>query len=93
MANTARRKSSAVLPSHGELKKPLLALLRRKREVSLPDALAFVAKRFRLSKADQSRRQSCGKETVLSNRIRWARWELKQEGKVETTRRGFFRLK
>jgi restriction system protein len=88
---TARRSSSAI-PSHGELKKPLLALLRRKGEVSLPDALAFVAKKFRLSKAEQSRRLACGKEGALQNRIRWARWELKQEGKVQTTRRGYFRL-
>jgi restriction endonuclease Mrr len=35
--------------------------------------------------------QECGKESVLQNRLRWARWELKREGKIETTRRGFFR--
>lgn len=91
MAN-ARRTTSSVLPTHGEIKKPLLSLLRRRKEVSLPEAIAFIAKRRRLSKAAQSRRQGCGKETVLQNRLRWARWELKQEGKVVTTRRGFFRL-
>ena len=31
-------------------------------------------------------------QLILQNRLRWARWELKREGKIETTRRGFFRL-
>jgi restriction system protein len=89
-ASTSSAKSS--VPTHGEIKEPLLSLLRRKGEVSLPDALAFVAKKFALSKSAQARKQGCGKETVLQNRLRWAPWELQREGKVETTRRGYFRL-
>lgn len=86
------RKSSAI-PSHTEIKKPLLALLKRECEVSLKEAIAFVAKKFSVSKAAQKRRQGCGKETVLQNRLRWARWELQREGKVEITGRGYFRRK
>jgi restriction endonuclease Mrr len=80
------------IPSHTDIKNPLLALLKRKREVSLDEALAYIAKKFQLSKAAQKQMQSCGREGVLSNRLRWARWELKREGKVVTPRRGFFRL-
>lgn len=86
------KKTSSAIPSHREIKKPLLLLLRRKPEVSLDEAVAFIAKKFRLSKASQKRRQGCGNETVLQNRLRWARWELKREGTIETARRGFFRL-
>src|SRR5437867_3741436 len=80
------------IPSHTDIKNPLLSLLKRKDEVSLTEALAFIAKKFSLSKAAQQQRQGCGKETVLQNRLRWARWELKRAGKIETTRRGYFRL-
>ena len=53
----------------------------------------YVAKRLKVPKAARKRRQNCGKETVFQNRLRWARWELKREGIIETTRRGYFRLK
>ena len=90
MKTTARPR---VIPSHTAIKKPLLALLKRKGEVSLDEAIAYIAKKFSLSKAKQKRRQGCGKESVLQNRIRWARWELQRDGIVKTTRRGYFRLK
>lgn len=80
------------IPSHQEMKKPLLALLKRKGEVSLEEALEHVAKKFGVSERAQKKMQGCGRETVLQNRLRWARWELKQEGVIETTRRGYFRL-
>ncbi len=80
------------MPSHKELKKPLLALLRRRGEISMQDALDHIAVKFALSTKAQKAMQGCGKESVLQNRIRWARWELQREGKVETTRRGYFRL-
>jgi restriction system protein len=87
----AKRTPSA-LPTHADIKKPLLALLRRKQEVSPGEAVAFVAKKFAVSETSRQRRQPCGKETVLQNRVRWARWELTRAGKVETSRRGYFRL-
>jgi restriction system protein len=86
------RKTSSAIPTNREIRKPLLALLQRKREVSLDEAIAYVAQHFRISESLQKRKQGCGKESVLQNRLRWARWELMREGRVETTRRGYFRL-
>jgi len=80
------------IPSHTKIKPLLLALLTRKGELSLPDAIESIAKKFSLSKAQRAKHQPCGKETVLQNRVRWARWELQRDGKVRTTRRGFFDL-
>jgi restriction system protein len=80
------------LPSHQEIKKPLLSLVKRRKEVSLVDALAHIVEHFGLSKKAVKAMQDCGKETVLQNRLRWARWELKREGLIETTRRGYFKL-
>ena len=85
--------TSPALPTHNDLTKPLLALLRRKGEVSLQEAIEYVAATFSVSKAARARKQPCGKETVLQNRLRWARWELQRDGVIETTRRGYFRLK
>lgn len=41
---------------------------------------------------ESSREETTGKETVLQNRLPWARWELQRDGVIETTRRGHFRL-
>lgn len=81
----------AKIPSHQDIKKPLLALAKRKSEVSLEEAIDYIADKFGLSKASRRKMQECGKESVLQNRLRWARWELKREGKIETTRRGYFK--
>lgn len=81
------------LPSAKEMRNPLLALLKRKGEISLDEALNHIAKHFKLSKAACKARQDCKKETVLQNRLRWARWQLKREGLIETSKRGHFRLK
>lgn len=89
---TRTTRTSPAIPSHTDIRKPLIALLKRKGEVSLDEAIAFIAKKFSVSKAARKRKQGCGKETVLQNRLRWARWELQREGTVKTTRRGFFRL-
>jgi restriction endonuclease Mrr len=80
------------LPSHTEIKKPLLQLLKAKGEVSLEEAVAHIAKTFSVSERSQHRKQGSGRETVLQNRVRWARWELKRDGVIVTTRRGCFTL-
>jgi len=80
------------IPSHTAIKKPLLALLKRKQEDALDEALAYVAKKFKLSKAAQKQQQGRKKETVLQNPLRWARWELQRDGLVRTTRRSHFAL-
>ena len=80
------------IPSHTDIKKSLLTLLERKKEVSLDEAIAFIADTFSLSKAARKKMQRCKKETVLQNRLRWARWELQRDGKIKTTRRRFFAL-
>lgn len=90
--NTSITGKKGFIPSHQDMKKPLVALLKRKGEVSLEEALAYIAKKFSLSVSAQNRKQDCGRETVFQNRLRWARWELKSEGKIETTGRGRFRL-
>ena len=80
------------LPTHQEIKAPLLTLLKRRKEVSLVEALDFIAAKFELSRRVTKKMQDCKKETVLQNRLRWARWEMQRDGLVKTTRRGFFAL-
>ena len=74
------------------MKKPLLALLKKKGEVSLTEAMAYIAGHFGISPKVQKWFQSCGKEPLLQNRLRWARWELNRDGKIKTTKRGYFKL-
>jgi restriction system protein len=80
------------IPSHDDINQPLLRLLKKRREVSLQAAIDHIAETFGLGKPSRTKRQPCGKETVLQNRLRWARWELQREGKVRTTRRGYFAI-
>lgn len=84
---------SPQLPTAEQIKKPLLALLKkRKGEVSLTQAIDHIARTFDLPEKMTEVKQKCGKETTLQNRLRWARWQLKREGVIETTRRGYFKL-
>jgi restriction system protein len=80
------------IPSHLDIKAPLLSLLNKKKEISLQEAINHIAKTFQIPEKARSKMQGCGKETVLQNRLRWARWELKRDGVIETTRRGYFKL-
>lgn len=81
-----------MVPSASEIKPVLLKIIRNRKEHALADVLQAVADHFGLSTRLTRKRQECGKETVLQNRLRWARWELLRDGKVVTTRRGFFKL-
>lgn len=92
MARSGSTTGKPAIPSHQEMKKPLLALLKRKGEVSLEEALTHMAKKFGVSERARKKMNPSGHETTFQNRLRWARWELKNEGVIETTRRGYFRL-
>lgn len=79
------------IPSYREMKAPLILFLSDRKEHSLKEAVIHIARRFRVPVKDRAKMLACGKETVLQNRVRWARFELKRMGLVETTRRGYFR--
>ena len=78
------------IPRTEDPKKTLLTVLRRRKELSLPDAIAHVAAKRSIPMTATRKMLGCGKETALQNRVRWARWEFQQEGRVRTTRRGHF---
>ncbi|MCD9510453.1 winged helix-turn-helix domain-containing protein [Photobacterium phosphoreum] len=60
------------------------------REVKLRDAINQLADRFILSEAEKEERLFSGKQTVLDNRIGWARIYLTKAGLLEVTRRAHF---
>lgn len=62
------------------------------REVEIGDVVERLATEFRLT--DDERRQllPSGKQSVMANRVHWARTYLKQAGLIEAVRRGVYRL-
>ena len=61
-------------------------------DVEIADVVDSLTDQFRLT--DEERRQllPSGKQSVIANRVHWARTYLKQAGLIEAVRRGVFRL-
>ena len=80
------------LPKFQDIEIPLKEWLKDGKERSLQEAIEFTKAYFKISDEVAAQILPSGKETVLQNRIRWAKVSLQQQGIVERTRRGYFRL-
>ncbi len=77
------------LPSFQQLMLPTLQLLgQRGDEISIAELEDEVVKALRISSEERARMQPSGNQTVLSNRLNWARSYLSKAGLIETPRRG-----
>lgn len=61
-------------------------------EVAIYDVVDRVADQFGLTPEDRASVLPSGKQTVFSNRVRWARTYLGKAGLIEATRRGHFKI-
>src|SRR5271166_5983190 len=82
----------AGLPSFQQLMLPTLQMLGQRREETSIGALEDgVVKSLRISVEDRARLLPSGNQTVLSNRLNWARSYLSKAGLIEMPRRGYCR--
>jgi restriction system protein len=71
---------------------PLLRFLSDEKEHKIDEAIAALSKEFGLSAEEQQRMLPSGQQTVIRNRIGWARTYMAKAGLIDSVRRGFFRL-
>lgn len=80
-----------MIPDYQTLMEPVLRAS-SKGEVRIGDVVDALAEQFSLSDDDRAELLPSGKQTVMANRVHWAKTYLKQAGLVEPTRRGHFRI-
>jgi hypothetical protein len=77
-----------VIPDYQTLMRPVLEVAAES-EISVRDCTAALADR--LSAAERSERLPSGRQTIIANRVHWAKTYLSQAGLLEMTRRGHFK--
>ncbi|EGQ7913973.1 TPA: restriction endonuclease [Vibrio parahaemolyticus] len=81
-----------MIPNYQTFMRPFLEVVHAAggSEVKLRDVINQLAERFELSEEEREERLPSGKQTVLDNRIGWARTYLTKAGLLEVTRRAHF---
>ena len=80
------------VPKVDKILGPFVKLLASCREYTLKDMTEDIGIHFELSEKDQAALIPSGGETVLRNRVGWARTYLKKAGLIESPRRGWICL-
>jgi restriction system protein len=80
------------IPDYQTLMLPLLKLASDEREHSLREAVETLSAQFELSEQERKTLLNSGQQTVIANRVGWARTYMKKAGLLEYTRRGYFRI-
>lgn len=80
------------VPDYETLMTPLLKILADGREHRLRDLTARLADEFQLTEEDRQELLPSGQQTLISNRVGWAKAYLKKAGLVDSPARGCFRL-
>jgi len=78
-----------MIPNYQELMRPVLEFSGG-REVRIRDAVEAISKNLGLSEDEKTDLLPSGKQTIIANRIHWARSYLKQAGLVKNTKRGYY---
>ncbi|WP_181705318.1 restriction endonuclease [Chthonobacter rhizosphaerae] len=78
------------VPDYQSFMRPLLEYGADGQEKNLKDAILALADRFSLAPEDRERLLPSGKQTILSNRVHWARTYLDKAGALRRTKRSHF---
>lgn len=61
-------------------------------ELRISDVVSAISDQLQLSEAERNQLLPSGKQTIISNRIHWAKFYLQKAGLVESPRRGAFKI-
>ena len=93
MTPGTERRTKTELPSFERLMLPVLALLgQRYEEISVGALEDELVNTLKISGEDRARMLPSGAQTVLTNRLNWARAYLLRAGLIELPRRGHCRI-
>jgi restriction system protein len=80
------------IPDYQACLLPILQLLADRQDHHIRVVTRAVADKFNLSDAEREQRLPSGQQTVIANRVGWAKTYLKQAGLVMSPKRGMVRL-
>ncbi|MBD1580673.1 restriction endonuclease [Pseudoalteromonas sp. S16_S37] len=83
-----------MIPNYQQFMRPLLEVAHKAngQEVKLRDAIAQLAEQFKLTEQERNEPLPSGKQSILDNRIGWARTYLTKAGLLDVTRRAHFAI-
>ncbi len=79
------------IPDFQSIMLPLLKYLSDEEEHSFRETVDYICSEFKLTDEDKQQALQSG-QTIISNRVGWARTYMSKAGLIESTRRGFFRI-
>ena len=81
-----------MIPSYKQFMRPFLEIAKEANgsEVKLRDVINQLADKFNLTEEERAETFSSGKQTVLDNRVGWARTYITKAGLLEATKRAHF---
>ncbi len=80
------------IPDYQQIMLPLLKFSGDKKEHTTRDVTNQIANFFSLTENEKKELLSSGQQTIIYNRVGWARTYLKKSGLLESTKRGYFRI-
>ncbi|MBZ0178638.1 MAG: restriction endonuclease [Melioribacteraceae bacterium] len=80
------------IPDYQSLMLPLLKLISDSKEYSVHEAVEILSKEFKLTEEEKVEMLPSGQQTVIFNRIAWAKTYMKKAGLIETPKRGKFKI-
>ena len=80
------------IPDYQTIMLPLLKFYKDKKEHHIRDATEYISKLFNLKASEREELLPSGRQTIIYNRVGWARTYMKKAGLLESTRRGYGKI-
>lgn len=81
-----------MIPDYQTIMLPMLKLLADQKEHSLHETIEHIVSQFDVTPEERRELLPSGKQSIIDNRVGWARTYLKKAGLLEYIRRGYFRI-
>lgn len=81
-----------MIPDYQTIMLPVLKLLEDGQEHSLQETIGHIIDLFHITTEEQKELLPSGKQSVIDNRVGWARTYLKKAGLLEYTKRGYYKI-
>ena len=80
------------IPDYQTMMLPLLKFYKDEKEHHIRDATEHISKLFNLKASEREELLPSGRQTIIYNRVGWARTYMKKAGLLESTRRGYGKI-
>ena len=80
------------IPDYQSLMLPLLQFLADGKEHNLPEATSALSDQFKLTSEERQQLLPSGQQTIIRNRIGWARTYMAKAGLIDAVRRGYWQI-